>query len=77
FDNGPWAKMLNRERARVLNKIADVVETRAETLATWESFDSGLPITQATGQAKRAAENFRFFADLIVAQADDAYKVPG
>ncbi len=24
-----------------------------------------------------AVENFRFFADLIVAQADDAYKVPG
>ncbi|HEY9523300.1 MAG TPA: aldehyde dehydrogenase, partial [Thermopolyspora sp.] len=36
-----------------------------------------LPITQALGQAQRAAENFRFFADLIVAQADDAYKVPG
>ena len=40
-------------------------------------FDSGLPITQALGQARRAAENFRFFADLIVAQADDAFKVPG
>ncbi|HEY1106160.1 MAG TPA: aldehyde dehydrogenase, partial [Agromyces sp.] len=29
------------------------------------------------GQARRAAENFRFFADLIVALADDAFKVPG
>ena len=46
-------------------------------LAELETFDSGLPITQALGQARRAAENFRFFADLIVAQADDAYKVPG
>jgi len=27
--------------------------------------------------AVRAAENFRFFADLIVAQSDDTYKVPG
>ncbi|HHT59226.1 aldehyde dehydrogenase family protein, partial [Corynebacterium stationis] len=77
FKNGPWSSMLPRERARVLDKIADVVESRAEVLAAWESFDSGLPITQATGQAKRAAENFRFFSDLIVAQADDAYKVPG
>ena len=42
-----------------------------------ESYDSGLPITQAMGQARRAAENFRFFADLIVAQHDDAFKVPG
>lgn len=77
FDNGPWPRMLPRARARVLNKIADIVESRDARLAELESFDSGLPITQALGQAQRAAENFRFFADLIVAQADDTYKVPG
>ncbi|WP_141012017.1 aldehyde dehydrogenase family protein, partial [Salmonella enterica] len=43
FDNGTWSNALPRERARVLNNIADVVETRAEKLAAWESFDSGLP----------------------------------
>src|SRR5699024_10496977 len=48
-----------------------------DELAAMESHDSGLPITQAKGQAARAAENFRFFADLIVAQVDDAFKVPG
>ncbi|MDN5834223.1 MAG: 5-carboxymethyl-2-hydroxymuconate semialdehyde dehydrogenase [Brevibacterium sp.] len=77
FDEGPWPTMLPRERARVLNKIADIAETRSQELAEMESFDSGLPITQAKGQANRAAENFRFFADLIVAQVDDAFKVPG
>ncbi|TWH18691.1 5-carboxymethyl-2-hydroxymuconate semialdehyde dehydrogenase [Prauserella rugosa] len=77
FEEGPWPGMLPRERARVLYRIADIVETRNERLAELETFDTGLPITQALGQAKRAAENFRFFADLIVAQADDTYKVPG
>ena len=77
FDEGPWPTMLPRERARVLNKIADIVESRGDELAAMESYDSGLPITQAKGQANRAAENFRFFADLIVAQVDDAFKVPG
>ncbi|MBM6591312.1 5-carboxymethyl-2-hydroxymuconate semialdehyde dehydrogenase [Brevibacterium sp. RIT 803] len=77
FEEGPWPSMLPRERARVLNKIADIAETRSQELAEMESFDSGLPITQAKGQANRAAENFRFFADLIVAQVDDAFKVPG
>ena len=77
FAEGPWAKMLPRERSRILHKIADVVESRDNRLAELESFDSGLPITQALGQARRAAENFRFFADLIVAQRDDTYKVPG
>ncbi len=77
FKEGPWPRMLPRARARVLNRIADAVEAQDARLAELETFDTGLPITQALGQAQRAAENFRFFADLIVAQADDAYKVPG
>jgi 5-carboxymethyl-2-hydroxymuconic-semialdehyde dehydrogenase len=62
FENGPWPTMLPRERARVLNKIADVIESREGSIAAFECFDTGLPITQAKGQARRAAENFRFFA---------------
>jgi 5-carboxymethyl-2-hydroxymuconic-semialdehyde dehydrogenase len=77
FDEGPWPSMLPRERARVLNTIADIVEDRGDQLAAMECFDTGLPISQALSQGRRAAENFRFFADLIVAQHDDAFKVPG
>jgi 5-carboxymethyl-2-hydroxymuconic-semialdehyde dehydrogenase len=77
FHNGPWPRMKARARARILNKVADLVEERDTRLAELETFDTGLPYTLALGQAQRAAENFRFFADLIVAQADDAYKVPG
>jgi 5-carboxymethyl-2-hydroxymuconic-semialdehyde dehydrogenase len=77
FLNGPWPRMLPRARSRVLNKIADLVEAQDARLAELETYDTGLPITQALGQAQRAAENFRFFADLIVAQGDDTYKVPG
>ncbi|MFQ4149474.1 5-carboxymethyl-2-hydroxymuconate semialdehyde dehydrogenase [Arthrobacter sp. LAPM80] len=77
FTDGPWPQLKPRERARVLNKIADAIEEREPRLAELETFDTGLPITQARGQARRAAENFRFFADLIVAQFDDAMKVPG
>ena len=77
FTDGPWPTMAPRARARVLDKIADLVEAQDRPLAELETFDTGLPITQALGQAQRAAENFRFFADVIVAQTDDAYKVPG
>ena len=69
--------MAPRRRAAILTKIADAVEAQDQRLAELETFDTGLPITQALGQAQRAAENFRFFADLIVAQTDDAYQVPG
>ena len=77
FESGPWPRMKARERAGVLQRIADIVASRDATLAAFESFDSALPITQARGQARRAAENFRFFADLVVAQRDDVYEVPG
>jgi 5-carboxymethyl-2-hydroxymuconic-semialdehyde dehydrogenase len=77
FTEGSWPRLVARERATVLNRIADAVAAQNQTLAELETFDTGLPITQALGQAQRAAENFRFFADLIVAQADDVYQVPG
>lgn len=70
-----WSKLGNRERARILNRIADGVEAREERLAALETFDSGLPITQARGQARRAAENFRYFADVIVALGEEAFRV--
>ena len=57
--------------------IADGIEARGDEIAALETFDTGLPITQAKGQAARAAENFRFFADVIVAQHEDAFRQPG
>ncbi|GAA4373659.1 5-carboxymethyl-2-hydroxymuconate semialdehyde dehydrogenase [Actinomadura sp. NPDC048032] len=70
-----WAALGNRERASILVRVADAVEAREDRLAELESFDSGLPITQARGQARRAAENFRYFADVIVALGEEAYRV--
>ncbi|WP_242910189.1 5-carboxymethyl-2-hydroxymuconate semialdehyde dehydrogenase [Actinomadura terrae] len=70
-----WAALGNRERANILTRIADAVEAREDRLAEFESFDSGLPITQARGQARRAAENFRYFADVIVALGEEAFRV--
>jgi 5-carboxymethyl-2-hydroxymuconic-semialdehyde dehydrogenase len=77
FFSGPWPGMAARARAKVLNRIADGIESRAERIAAMETFDTGLPITQAKGQAARAAENFRYFADVIVAQHEDAFSIPG
>lgn len=76
FTDGPWPGLAARARARILNAIADGIEARAEEIAAAETFDTGLPVTQAKGQAARAAENFRYFADVIVAQHEDAFSTP-
>ncbi len=77
FTEGPWPSLPARERARILNRIADGIGQRAPRIAELETFDTGLPITQARGQAARAAENFRFFADLTVTLHEDAFTSPG
>ena len=74
FTEGPWPAMAARERARILTGIADGIEARAPRIAELETFDTGLPVTQARGQAARAAENFRFFADLAVTLHEDAFR---
>jgi len=74
FTEGPWPHLAARERARILNKIADGIEARAARIAGLETFDTGLPVTQARGQAARAAENFRFFADMTVTLHEDAFR---
>jgi 5-carboxymethyl-2-hydroxymuconic-semialdehyde dehydrogenase len=77
FAVGPWPGMTARARAKILNRIADGIESRGTEIAELETFDTGLPITQAKGQAARAAENFRYFADVIVAQHEAAFSSPG
>ncbi|MDQ2837634.1 MAG: 5-carboxymethyl-2-hydroxymuconate semialdehyde dehydrogenase [Actinomycetota bacterium] len=75
--HGPWSRLTARARASMLMRFADAIEARDDRLAELEAFDTGLPITQAHGQARRAAENFRFFADVIVGLNEDAFGVPG
>ena len=73
FSSGPWPQTPARARASILNRIADGIEARADRIAELETFDTGLPVTQARGQAARAAENFRFFADMTVTLHEDAF----
>jgi 5-carboxymethyl-2-hydroxymuconic-semialdehyde dehydrogenase len=77
FECGSWPHLAARARARILTRIADGIEARGAEIADLETFDTGLPVTQAKGQAARAAENFRFFADVIVAQHEAAFSSPG
>jgi 5-carboxymethyl-2-hydroxymuconic-semialdehyde dehydrogenase len=74
---GGWSDLPARGRAATLNRIADRIEARSDAIAESETFDTGLPITQARGQAARAAENFRFFADMTVTLHEDAFRSPG
>lgn len=61
-----WGHTPVEQRARVLERIADGLEARADEVARLESRDQGKPVKLARAvDATRAAANFRFFASLI------------
>ena len=58
-----WAAMGGAERKKLLHKIADGIEARAEEIAFVEALDTGQTIRFMAKAAIRGADNFRFFAD--------------
>jgi aldehyde dehydrogenase (NAD+) len=61
FDDS-WSKVSGAERARLMHRLADLIEERADALGRLESTDNGKILRETTGQAKFAARNYRFFA---------------
>lgn len=64
---GPgWAATPTEARARLLDRVADGLEARAEELAWMESEDTGKPLALARRMdIPRAIANFRFFAGAV------------
>ncbi|WDL99538.1 5-carboxymethyl-2-hydroxymuconate semialdehyde dehydrogenase [Alicyclobacillus sp. ALC3] len=75
FHEGPWHDMSAKDRANLMIAIADGIEKHGDELAYIETLDTGLPITQARGQASRAAANFRFFAEMATRMTGETYPV--
>lgn len=44
FESGPWSKMDARDRGRLLNRLADLIEENIDEMAALESLDNGKPI---------------------------------
>lgn len=58
-----WAATSTTERAKVLNKIADLIEDNLEMLAVAESYENGKPVRETlAADIPLAADHFRYFA---------------
>lgn len=44
FESGPWSRMDARDRGRLLNRLADLIEDNIDELAALETLDNGKPI---------------------------------
>jgi len=60
FKSGPWAKFTGAQRAKCMNKLADLIDEHAEELAYFESLCSGRPYSQVMrGDIPRVAGVYR------------------
>ncbi|KIN62706.1 5-carboxymethyl-2-hydroxymuconate semialdehyde dehydrogenase [Sulfitobacter noctilucicola] len=65
-----WRDMPAPQRRKILIKIAEGIEARAEEIALCECWDTGQAYKFMSKAALRGAENFRYFADQVVQARD-------
>jgi aldehyde dehydrogenase (NAD+) len=61
FDNGPWRRMRPFERGRLMQRIAELMLERRDTIARLESMDSGKPLRDAYWEVDCSARFFEFY----------------
>jgi aldehyde dehydrogenase (NAD+) len=63
YEHGPWRKHSGPERARLLHRLADLIEKNADELARLESMDNGKPFSMAKNVDVAATVGcYRYFA---------------
>ena len=68
-----WRKTTVKERAKILNEIADIIDENKDLLATVETMDNGKPIRETKlVDIPLAATHFRYFAACILADEGQA-----
>lgn len=73
-----WSDTSTESRAKILNRLADLIETNQEALAKAEAIDNGKPISLAKHvDIYRAAANIRFFAHACTQFSSEAHGMEG
>lgn len=73
-----WAGHTPRYRAKILQKLAELIDRDQDMLALAESRDTGKPLQLArTVDIPRARDNFAFFSDAATQFASESHATPG
>ncbi|HEY1213405.1 MAG TPA: aldehyde dehydrogenase family protein, partial [Bryobacteraceae bacterium] len=76
FDQSAWPSFKARERAALLNKLADRLEERTEEFARLETLNNGKPLHEAEYDVHDAVNQFRYYAGLATKPHGVTYDVP-
>jgi aldehyde dehydrogenase (NAD+) len=62
FESGVWHRMPDTERAQVIWRIGELLESRSDELAELDSLNTGMPLPQAQRNIAASVEFFRYFS---------------
>jgi aldehyde dehydrogenase (NAD+) len=75
FESGVWSRMQTEQRARVLFKIADLIQEREEDFALREAMDMGVPYHDFRALViPHCVGLFRFFGGLCMTAMNGGYR---
>jgi acyl-CoA reductase-like NAD-dependent aldehyde dehydrogenase len=78
FKSGDWSEKPLMERQNIFRKIADKIDENADELAFIQTCETGIPYSQFRGMhVARAAQNFRFFAEVASTLSGETYTQTG
>jgi acyl-CoA reductase-like NAD-dependent aldehyde dehydrogenase len=77
FDSGVWSELPIHQRARILNRFADLLESNMDQLYRLETLNNGRPITETKAQITRLPEWYRYNAALLLADRDAVVPMTG
>ncbi|MGE5702662.1 MAG: aldehyde dehydrogenase family protein [Clostridia bacterium] len=75
FESGVWSDLPGVERARILFKVADMIEANAEELARLETMDNGKTLRESGFDMGDAAACFRYYAGFVTKPHGQTYDV--
>ena len=78
FDQGDWARMSGRERARTLLRVAEIMRRRTDELVQTESVDVGKPVTfSRVVDVQTVIEEYEYYAAQAQVREGSFREVPG
>jgi phenylacetaldehyde dehydrogenase len=77
FQQGVWRDQAIHQRARVLNRFADLFEADIENFFKLETLNNGRPVTETRAQIARLPQFYRYFAALALTRRSDVIPIEG
>lgn len=77
FRSPEWGGMSTRDRARLVNRLADAFENHLDELYELETANNGRPTRETKAQLGRLPDFFRYYAGLALARRDSSIPVEG